>query len=44
MNWTLQYLKEKIPFEWVDYYPNNMVSTEAKPHLYKFDQAVERFM
>lgn len=43
MNWTLDYLMGKIPFEWVDYYPNNMRDVSSKPYLWKFDKAVREF-
>lgn len=43
-NWTLQYLKKKIPFEWVDYYPNNMVDVGSKPYLFKFEEALPKFL
>lgn len=42
-NWTLDYLTEKIPFEWVDYYPKNMEDVGSKPYLFKFDKAVKEF-
>lgn len=42
-SWTLDYLKEKIPFEWVDYYPENMLDETKKPFLLKFSEAVQRF-
>eukprot|EP00971_Amphidinium_carterae_P032873 647120-Amphidinium_carterae.2 len=31
-NWTLDYLKEKIPFEWVDYYEKNMRQAYSAAH------------
>ncbi|CAE8606549.1 unnamed protein product, partial [Polarella glacialis] len=43
MNWTLDYLKEKIPFEWVDYYPNNMRDVGSKPFLHNFEKLVPDF-
>jgi hypothetical protein len=43
MNWTLDYLKKKIPFEWVDYYPNNMMDVGNKPYLFKLEDAMPRF-
>ena len=43
VNWTLDYLTKKIPFEWVDYYPKNMDDVGSKPYLFKFDRAVQEF-
>lgn len=43
INWTLDYLTKKIPFEWVDYYPKNMDDVGSKPFLFKFDRAVQEF-
>mmetsp|Transcript_59943 Transcript_59943/g.111117 ORF Transcript_59943/g.111117 Transcript_59943/m.111117 type:complete len:367 (+) Transcript_59943:53-1153(+) len=43
-NWTLDYLKEKIPFEWVDYYENNMRDQGSKPYLFRFSDALPRFL
>mmetsp|Transcript_32895 Transcript_32895/g.83292 ORF Transcript_32895/g.83292 Transcript_32895/m.83292 type:complete len:386 (-) Transcript_32895:118-1275(-) len=42
-NWTLDYLKKKIPFEWVDYYPNNMEDVGNKPYLFKLEEAMPKF-
>lgn len=41
--WTMDYLKRKIPFEWVDYYPENMLNPQNKPYLLKFDEAAVRY-
>lgn len=43
-NWTLGHLKKKIPFEWVDYYPNNMMDQGNKPYLIRLDQAIPQFV
>lgn len=43
MSWTLDSLKEKIPFEWVDYYPENMMDQGKHPYLFKLEQAVPQF-
>mmetsp|Transcript_65224 Transcript_65224/g.155782 ORF Transcript_65224/g.155782 Transcript_65224/m.155782 type:complete len:367 (+) Transcript_65224:74-1174(+) len=42
-NWTLSYLLKKIPFEWVDYYENNMRDPSSKPFLFRFQDALPRF-
>lgn len=44
MTWTLDYIKKTIPFEWVDYYPTNMDNVGSKPHLYKLEDAMPRFL
>jgi len=43
MNWTLDYLVKKIPFEWVDFYPHNMDDVNSKPFLYKLEDAMSKF-
>mmetsp|Transcript_65948 Transcript_65948/g.121669 ORF Transcript_65948/g.121669 Transcript_65948/m.121669 type:complete len:481 (+) Transcript_65948:146-1588(+) len=43
-SWTLRHLKEKIPFEWVDYYPENMKNIGNKPYLQKLENAIQDFM
>lgn len=43
-SWTLEYLRQKIPFEWVDYYPNNMEDPGSKPYLYRFEEALPQFL
>lgn len=43
-NWTLPYLQKKIPFEWVDYYPESMPHIGNKPFLYKLEDAMPRFL
>eukprot|EP00931_Biecheleriopsis_adriatica_P010384 TRINITY_DN111460_c0_g1_i1.p1 TRINITY_DN111460_c0_g1~~TRINITY_DN111460_c0_g1_i1.p1 ORF type:complete len:375 (-),score=78.14 TRINITY_DN111460_c0_g1_i1:24-1121(-) len=43
MDWTLEYLEKTIPFEWVDYYPRNMVDVESKPYLRRFEDCVQEF-
>jgi len=43
-SWTLDYLKKKIAFEWVDFYPNNMADVGSKPYLLKFEEALPRFL
>lgn len=42
-NWTLGSLKNKIPFEWVDYYPDNMKDLGKKPYLMTLEEAVPAF-
>eukprot|EP00929_Paragymnodinium_shiwhaense_P120205 TRINITY_DN92106_c0_g1_i1.p1 TRINITY_DN92106_c0_g1~~TRINITY_DN92106_c0_g1_i1.p1 ORF type:complete len:373 (-),score=100.27 TRINITY_DN92106_c0_g1_i1:175-1293(-) len=43
MNWTLDYLHKKIPFEWVDYYEKSLKDENAKPYLFKYQDALPRF-
>jgi len=42
-NWTLDYLRKKIPFEWVDFYDTNMKDPGNKPYLLKFKEALPKF-
>lgn len=42
-NWTLDYLKKKIPFEWTDYYHENMKDVSKKPHLYPIEKSIPLF-
>lgn len=42
-NWTLEYLYKKIPFEWVDFYDQNMRDVGNKPFLFKFKEALPKF-
>jgi len=41
--WTLDYMHEKIPTEWVDYYPENMYSMEKKPYVQRYEEALQHF-
>lgn len=41
--WTLDYIAEQIPFEWVDYYPDNMADVSKKPYLRKLREVVADF-
>jgi len=42
-NWTLDYLHKKIPFEWVDFYDQNMKDVGNKPFLFKYAEALPHF-
>ena len=39
----LDYLKRKIPKEWVDFYPRNMYKMGNKPYVQPYDEALPRF-
>ena len=41
--WDLAYLEGRIPMEWVDYYPENMLSLGKKPFLYRYKDVLPEF-
>eukprot|EP00968_Pinguiococcus_pyrenoidosus_P013372 scaffold1220_cov259-Pinguiococcus_pyrenoidosus.AAC.44 len=41
--WTPERLVERIPQEWVDFYPENMLHAGKKPYLFRYADALGHF-